>query len=134
MDGIAVIRALLVNHDPLTNLLPAANIRAGAVPVGLFPAIGIREVSRLEASTVSRAQANVMVEARIQVTVYAKSYPEMKSILLAAKLGPGAHTGVIAGLTVRSVLREIVGPDLSDEEAEIFEQSRDFKVTYIEPN
>lgn len=134
MDGVAVMRALLIGEESLIAFIPATNIRAGTVPADLFPAIGIREVSRNETDTVSRDQANVMVEARIQITVYTEDYISLKQILLAARLSPGVHTGVIAGATVRSVLRESVGPDLSDDEAGIFEQSRDFKVTYITPN
>jgi hypothetical protein len=35
---------------------------------------------------------------------------------------------------VRAVTRELVGPDMSDPETEIYEQSRDFKVIFTEPN
>lgn len=137
MNGVMIIRALLAAHSPLTALVPAANIRAGTVPVGVMPAVGIKEISRVETDTVSRGQTNVMVIARIQVTVYAGGtggYMAKKALIQAAKLGPGAHTGVIAGATVRSVLRDIVGPDFDDDAAKVYEQSRDFKVTYIEPN
>lgn len=134
MNGVTIMRALLVAHAPLTALVPAASIVAGTVPLGVLPAIGIKEISRIETETVSRGQANVMVIARIQVTAYAGKYPAKKALIQAAKLGPGVHTGVIAGVTVRSVLRDTVGPDLDDDDAEVYEQSRDFKVTYIEPN
>jgi hypothetical protein len=53
---------------------------------------------------------------------------------LATKLGAGTYAGTIADTEVRSVLRDGVGPDLSDYAAKIYSQSRDFKVTYLEPN
>jgi len=104
------------------------------VPEGSLPAIGIREISGIELDTVARA-GNSLVTARVQVTVYATSYPQQKAILRAAKLGGGAFTGTIAGYAVRSVLRDMVGPDLGDATAAppTYEQSRDFKIAYIEP-
>ena len=134
MSSVKVLRALLQAYPPVTSLVPSERVIAGTVPQeSELPAIGIKEISRNEFATVARAEKRVLVRSRVQVTVYAKSYPEQKAVLLAAKLGPGVHTGVVAGVTVRSVVRDEVGPDLSEEDAEIFEQSRDFFVSYIEP-
>lgn len=132
MSAVAIMRALLVGHAPVTELVPAARIVAGNVPDGSLPAIGITEISGVEQDTVTRA-ARTLVTARVQVTVYAASYPQQKAILKAAKLGDGVFTGQIAGYAVRSVLRDMVGPDLGDPKIPTFEQSRDFKVTFIEP-
>lgn len=134
MDAVAVIRRLLIEHAPLAALLPANKIFVGTVPLNTFPAIGIREIDRNEARTISMGSENVLVRARIQVTVYAKAYPLQKALIFAAKLGPGPHTGVIADVVVKSVMRESVGPDFVDDAAQVYEQSRDFMVTYIEPN
>ena len=134
MDAVAVMTALLTAYAPLTALVPAANIMPGTIPQGHLPAVGIREISSSEMATASGAQASVMVTARVQVTVYAATYPAMRAALNAAKLGPGYHTGLIAGVDVRSVSRDFVGPDLSDISIPIYEQSRDFRVVYIAPN
>lgn len=134
MNAVVVIRALLLAHAPVTAIV-GQQVFAGDVPQGVvLPAIGLREISRVEQATASLAQSTVMVTARVQVTVHAKSYPEQKALLQAAKLSAGSHTGVVAGVTVRSVTRDIVGPDMSDAAAGIYEQPRDFKVVYIEPN
>lgn len=132
MSAVMIMRALLVGHAPVTALVPAARIVAGNVPDGSLPAIGITEISGVEQDTVARA-GRTLVTARVQVTVYAASYPQQKAILKAAKLGTGVFTGQIAGYAVRSVLRDMVGPDLGDPRVPTFEQSRDFKVTFIEP-
>lgn len=134
MDGVAVIKQLLVEHAPLLALVPADKIYVGTVPLGVFPAVGIREVDRNEFRTVSMDTESVMIRARIQVTVYAKKYPLQKGLILAAKLGRGPHTGIIADVLVKSVERLSVGPDFVDDAAVVYEQSRDFMVTYIEPN
>jgi hypothetical protein len=132
MDGVAVMRALLLAHPPLTALVKD-RIVAGVVPQGMeLPAVGISEISRPpDLDTVAR-NGGSLVTARIQVTVHAKSYPQQKALLKATKLGPGVYTGTIAGVAVRSVLADVVGPDLSDEAAGFFQQSRDYKVTYVE--
>lgn len=134
MNGVVVMRALLLAHAPVTTIVGQL-VFAGDVPQAtLLPAIGIKEISRVERGTITNDGPATLVTARIQVTVYSKSYPEQKALLLVAKLGAGVHTGEIAGVTVRSVLRDMVGPDMSDVDAGIYEQSRDFKVTYLEPN
>lgn len=135
MSAVAVMVALLRAHQPLTALVPAASIMAGTVPQkDPLPAIGVTEVSRNEFPTVSRAEKSTLVRARVQVTVHAKNYPSQKALVLAAKLSMGVSSGVIAGVKVRSVLRLDVGPDFSNDDAAIYQQSRDFMVTYIEPN
>lgn len=135
MSSVDVVRALLMGHLPVRALVQAKDIVLGTVPQRAeLPAIGIREISRVELATVSLSQAAVLVRARVQVTVLAKTYDSQKALLQAAKLGPGAHTGEIAGVAVRSVMREQVGPDISDDDAGIFQQSRDFLVTYVEQN
>jgi hypothetical protein len=135
MNGVLVMLALLRAHQPLIALVQPAQIMAGTVPQGsALPAIGVTEVSRNEFPTVSRDEPTTLVRARIQVTVHAKDYPSQKQLVLAAKLGMGVHAGPLAGVKVRTVLRLDVGPDFSDDDAGIYQQSRDFMVTYIEPN
>ena len=135
MSAVKVIRALLAAHAPVLGLVPAARIVAGTVPQGMpLPAIGLTEISRVELPTVSRGQRAVQVTARVQVTVHASAYPEQKAVLQAARLGPGAHTGTMAGVAVRSVMRDVVGPDMTDDEAGVYQQSRDFKVVFVEAN
>ena len=135
MNGVHVMMALLRAHQPLVALVPASRVFAGTVQQEeVLPAIGVSEISRKEFDTVSKAEASSLIRARIQITVHAKDYRSLKDVLLAAKLGAGVHTGVIGGVKVRSVIRGDVGPDLSDDDAGIYQQSRDFMVRYIEPN
>ena len=134
MDGVAVMRALLLAQAPLVALV-GDEVYAGTIPASAtLPAVGIKEISRIEMDTVARGAATSLVTARIQVTAYAGSYPAMKAVLAATKLGAGTFTGIVAGVDVCSVLRDSVGPDLSDDAPGLCEQSRDFKVTYREPN
>lgn len=134
MNAVMIMRALQLAHAPVTGIV-ADRVVAGDVPEKMeLPAVGLKEISRTEQDTVSRDGASTLVRARVQVTVHATTYAQQKQLLDAVKLGPGAHTGTIAGAEVRSVLRDAVGPDMGDTAASIYEQSRDFVVTYIEPN
>jgi hypothetical protein len=134
MNGVEVMRALLLAHAPLVALV-GDNIMAGTIPAGTpLPAVGIKEISRYGVGTVARAGATTLVTARIQVTATSGSYPEMKDVLAATKLGPGAFTGTTAGVYVCSVLEDGVGPELTDDAPGLNQQSRDYKVAYREPN
>lgn len=133
MSAVLIIRSLLANYPPLLALVPAADIVAGTVPDGVVPAVGIKEIGGDEQATVSRDGNAHLARIRVQVTVYAKTYPEQKLLLQAAGLGGGIHAGEVAGFVVRSVLPAGIGPDFSDDDAGLYEQSRDFKVTYIQP-
>jgi hypothetical protein len=133
-DGVAVMVALQLAYGPVQAIV-ANRVYAGDIPAdATLPALGVKEISRVDLGTVSGNEANTLITARIQVTVAAKTYPDQKALLLATKLGAGTHTGTIASTQVRSVIRDAVGPDLSDVSARIYSQSRDFKVTYLEPN
>jgi hypothetical protein len=134
MSAIKVIRALLLADAEVVAIV-GQRVFAGIVPQGsALPLLQLREVSRVERLTTGLTESTVLVTARVQVTALTKTYPSQKALLQAARLGSGAHTGVIAGVSVRAVTRELVGPDMSDPETEIYEQSRDFKVIFIEPN
>lgn len=88
MSAVKVMRALLSAHPALAALLPAEKIVAGTVPQAtVLPAIGIKEVGSNEFLTVAQREPGTLVRSRVQVTVYAKSYPEQKKLLQAAKLG-----------------------------------------------
>ena len=129
MNAIAIMRELLMGHAPVVALV-GDNVRAGDVGYNQLPAIGLSEISRREADTIARTSK--MVTARVQVTVHGRSYPEQKELLQAVRLGDGVFTGTVAGVQVRSVLRDTVGPDLGDPEVGLFQQTPDFVGTYIE--
>lgn len=136
MSAVAIMRALLTTHVPLLALVPATRIFAGKIPQGTtLPAVSITEISGYEQSTIARLQATSMQRRRVQVTVCASSYPTQKAVHAACALGPGAHRGTHAGFKTLSVLPAGVGPDLNQlDDDNIYEQSRDFMVTFAEAN
>ena len=133
MSGVIAIRSLLANNVAVLAVVPASKIMAGVIPIDtVLPAIGISHISTVERNTVAMDAAQVMATERVQVTVEAKSYADQKSILeLVRKAGPNTH-GTVNGIAVDSILPEIAGPDLRDDDLLIFVQSRDFIVKFIE--
>lgn len=138
MSAVAIVVALMRAHAPVTALLPPTSIYAGPVPQGKpFPAISVTEISSNEQDTVNRDSPKALVRSRVQVTVLVADpggYAKMKQLLLAAKLGAGNHTGMVGAHEVNSVRPYGVNPEMPVDDAGIYEQSRDFMVTFQETN
>lgn len=136
MSAVAIMRTLLTQHAPLLALVPAERIFAGIIPQNTpLPAVAIEEIDGFEQSTIARLQGTTMQRRRVQVTVCALSYASQKAVHTACKLGPGVHRGTYLGFKTLSVLPAGVGPDLNDlDDDGVYEQSRDFMVTFAEAN
>lgn len=135
MSGVAIVRQMLAAWAPLTTLVPATRIVAGAAPEGMAkPAVSVTQISGYEFDTVARPGALRAQKERVQVTVLATSYAEQKRIIKACGMGPGVKTGAVLGYRVCSVLPAGVGPDIPPQNDGIYEQSIDFMVTFVEPS
>lgn len=135
MSAVKAIRALLVAASPITAICPAARIISGVVPQGTaMPAISLLHVSTVPFARMdAQAEFNI-VTSRVQVTIMASSYPGVKPLLDAVRKACNYQRGVLAGVDVVSIVRDTVGPDFSNDEASIYYQTIDFKVTFHEPN
>lgn len=133
MSGVAILRALLAANANVVAITP--RVVAGVLPQGAqVPALSVSEVSSNEERTVARNMPVRMIRERVQVTALAKDYATMKQLLKVASLGPGVHTGIVLGFRVNSILPEGVGPEIPPADDGIYEQSRDFMVTFLEAN
>lgn len=133
--AVRAIRALLVASPELTAIVPAAKIVFGVVPQATaLPAISIMHVSTVGMPTIDAQSASTLSTSRVQVTAMAKDYPTIKAILKAARLACQFQRGTLGGVSVAAITVDIVGPDFQSEDALIFYQSIDFKVTFEEPN
>lgn len=145
MSAVAIVRNLAANWAPLAAIVPASRILVGTIPQGTpLPAIGITEVYVREIQTTTRGAATKTSRARVQVTVLANwtadgtGYRNLKAALKAAALGPGVHTHLYTGAgfayNVKSVIEDGIGPEIPVGDDKIYEQSRDFLVTFAEAN
>lgn len=136
MSGAAILRELLAQHPPVLLYVPdARSVRAGILPQGSpVPALTSHTISEEEIPTLARLGKNKTLRERVQVTALARDYSSMKRLLKAAALGPGVYTGAVLGYRVKSILPAGVGPEIPPGDDGIYEQSRDFVVTYVEAN
>lgn len=133
MRAEKAIRALLMQASAVTTLV-SDRCYPGQLPQGCaLPALVVEHISTVDKPTLDAASAFGLVQSRIQVTALASSYPQQKSLADAVITACRYQRGVIAGVRVISVVRELVGPDLRDDDRSVFYQSVDFLVTFQEP-
>lgn len=134
MTGEAVIRALLVQASALTALVPVARIYPGLVAQdAALPAIAFSGISDVLLPTVSAYPGVELRRSRVSVTVLATDYPSIKALISEVIKACNYQRGAIAGLSVISVLRDLIGPDLRDDDRGVYRQSVDLVVTFQTP-
>lgn len=132
MNGVAVIRQLLVSDDDLISIVPVTRISAGVLPSGIdLPAISIMSVSTTDRNIPNPGAQRHVVE-RVQVTVMAADYPELKAVMAQVKRAGADRMPTVAGISAVTVHTDGMGPDFMNETASIYMQPLDFRVTYSE--
>ena len=132
MNGVIVVRSLLVADTGLTALVPEARIAAGSLPQGtVLPAFSLMSVSSVDRNIPAPGPTRRVTE-RVQVTVLARTYPETKTILAAVRKAAADHMPQIDGLSDVTVHTDSAGPDFLDEETGIHMQTQDFRVSFNE--
>jgi hypothetical protein len=135
MSAVIAIRALLIGSAPMTAIVPATRIVAGIVPQGApLPALSVMHISTVGEGSIDGQSAATLSTSRVQITAMARDYPAVKALLVAARLACNRKSGMIAGVSVASILRDTVGPDFVSDDATIYYQTIDFKVTFHEAN
>ena len=129
------IYSLLKNYAPLTAIVPVAKIFASIIPQdAVLPAIAYSHISTVENTTIDAQSAYALVTSRIQVSVATKDYAQLKDLLALIRKACNYNRGTINGVIVASIVRELLGPDMRDDESKIYFQSIDFRVVYHELN
>jgi hypothetical protein len=132
MNGVIAVRSLLVADTGVTSLVPVARIAAGMLAQGTdLPAISLISVSSVDRN-VPAPGAKRRVTERVQVTVLARTYPEVKAIIAAARPAAADQMPTIDGLFDVTVHTDSAGPDFLDEETGIHMQTQDFRVSFNE--
>lgn len=138
MRAEKAIAYLLGNAAALTSLLAngAASIYPGQAPQGAaLPLVVYEFVSGQQLTTIDANAPFGLMQARIQVTVLAAhgDYVTLKSALEQVRIACNYQRGVFNGVRIVSIIRDSVGPDLRDDDLQVYTQSIDFQVTYQEP-
>ena len=132
MNGVIAVRSLLVADTGVTSLVPVVRIAAGMLPQGTdLPAISLMSVSSVDRN-VPAPGAKRRVTERVQVTVLARTYPEVKAIIAVVRQAVADQMPTIDGLFDVTVHTDSAGPDFLDEETGIHMQTQDFRVSFNE--
>lgn len=131
MDARTAIYALL-SASTAVGAIVGTRIYPTVVPQDQpMPALVYQRVSAVEPGQID-GQGVALVQARIQMTALAESFATCAALLDAARQAVLYQHGSIGGVQVVSIIRDIDGVDTFDPEANLFSQSMDVIVTYIE--
>ncbi len=131
MSGLKVIRSLLINHVPLTTLVPITRIVADELPQDTaLPAISISLVSSVDRNIVQPGLTRRVTE-RVQAMVMARDATERKTLIGHVRKAAADKLGTIADVPAVAVHTESQGPDLTSEGG-IRMRPQDFMVSFNE--
>lgn len=131
MSAEKIITALLRAHSPLVAVV-STRIGPGPLPQGTaLPALATNLISNVRRNTVGTREAAQLFRSRMQVTVLASSYAQQKQLIRLVADACKYQRGTVAGVAGVSVLPDIEGPDMRDDDATIYMQTIDFAVSYI---
>jgi hypothetical protein len=132
MDGVAIIRELLVADRDMLALVPEDQIVGGVLPAETpLDALAINRVSSIDRNILTPGATRHVTE-RIQVTGFAADYPRLRAIIRAAKTACADFIGSAAGALNVTVHTDSAGPDFMDEQASTHMGSQDFIVGFTE--
>jgi len=131
MSGVAIVRYKLSQYSALTAVVPAARIQAGVLPEGTaLPLISVAQTSSTPLNQV--AQTSGLRTDRVQVTVEAASYPDVRTLLALVRAALPYTRGTVNGIACDSIVPDIEGPDGFDNNLMSYFQSQDYIVNWSE--
>lgn len=131
MSGVGIIRYKLSQAAGVIAVVPAARIIAGVLPQGTaLPAISVSLISGL--THLGLAASSGMHTDRVQVTVEAATYPQVRQILALCRAALPYTRGTVNSIKCDSILPDVEGPDGFDSLLKSYFQSQDFVVKWSE--
>ena len=134
MSAEKAIFAMLKAHAPLIAVVPSSRIFPSVIPLNTtLPAIAYSLISEVEETAIGLTA--LKRRARIQVTIAVSgtsstAYGSAKSIRALVEAACNHKRCTFNGVAVDSCIKDVVGPDLRDDEASITYQSVDFRIAY----
>ena len=129
MSAEKVIYHLLSTDANLLKKVAKCRIHAGLIPLdAALPAIAYSLVSTVE--NTSMAMTELRLRSRIQITVAAKTYPEVKNVVDLVIAACNYKQGIFNSVKTDSVIRDVVGADFRDDDVGIFYSTVDFRIAH----
>jgi hypothetical protein len=141
MRAELVIRQLIANDAGVTALAGANNVWPGRLPQNVsIPVVSVELVSATDILPITANAGGVLLRSRVQVTVLAKFYTDVKAIQEAIrkavlfKSGSFAFTAPAPVVTVRvvGITRDLIGPDTRDDDLGLYIQHVDYMLIHDE--
>lgn len=130
-DAVKAVRYLLANNAGVTAVVTATQIMAGPLPQDTaMPAIEIRLISSVELQQV--AAGSGFHQARVQVSVKAANYPQLRQVLALVRAALPRSRGTHNTVKVDSIIPDTEGPNMADAESGIYFGSHDFMVRTVD--
>ena len=129
MSSVSIVRYKLANVAGVTGIVPATRIMAGVLPQGTaLPAISVTLISGRTLNNV--ASSSGLHTDRVQVTVEAATYPQVRQILDLCRAALPYTRATVNSIVCDSIVPDIEGPDGFDSLLKTYFQSQDFIVTW----
>jgi hypothetical protein len=134
MDGVAAVRAALLDHPDMIDAVPGDRIVAGDLPEGTtLNAISLESVSKVDRNIAAPGGMRHVRE-RVQLTVHARNYVEQKAVMRAVRRAAPDQIDIeVPGIEAVTIHTQPSGPDFRIPGASIWCGVQDFLVTYLEP-
>lgn len=132
MRAEKIVYTLLTGNAAVAALV-GTKIFPGLVPQNTaMPAISYELVSGVEILPINAQAGGVIIRSRVQVSVLARTYTEVKTIHEAIRGALLFKSGLIAGVQVIGITRELIGADERDDLSGLYMQGVDFLLTHDE--
>lgn len=132
MKAEQVVLSLLANAAGVTALVGSRIYGLMLPQKPAYPALVYTAVSSVDVPPINVFAGANIARSRIQVSAFAVDYPGVKGLLEQVRLACSYKNGTIATFSVVSVLPDVEGPDLWEENFLVPYQSRDFIVTHYQ--
>jgi hypothetical protein len=132
MRAEKVVYDLLTGSEAVTALV-GLKIYPGLIPQNTtMPAVSYELISSVDIPPINAQAGGVILRSRVQVSVLARTYAEVKTIQEAIRRALLFKSGLIAGVQVNAITRELIGSDERDDESGLYMQGVDFLLIHEE--
>lgn len=132
MRAEQVVYTLLTGNAAVAALV-GTKVYPGLIPQSTaMPAVSYELVSGVEILPINAQAGGVILRSRVQVSVLARTYAEVKIIQEAIRGALLFKSGLIAGVQVIAITRELIGSDERDDESGLYMQGVDYLLIHDE--
>lgn len=132
MRAEKVIYTLLTGSAEVSALV-GSKVYPGRIPQNTtMPAIAYELVSGVDIVPINAQAGGVILRSRVQVSVLARTYAQVKTIQEAIRGTLLFKSGLIAGVRVVGITRDLIGADERDDELGLYMQGVDYLLIHDE--